>query len=33
MLDKVEHWLELCDDDLKAAKAMFKSKRRDLCAG
>ena len=26
MLDKVEYWLELCDDDLKAAKAMLKSK-------
>jgi len=25
MLDKVEYWLELCDDDLKAAKAMLKS--------
>ena len=25
MLDKVEYWLELCEDDLKAAKAMFKS--------
>ena len=26
MLNKVEYWLELCDDDLKAAKAMLKSK-------
>ena len=26
MLDKVEYWLELCDDDLKAAKAMLNSK-------
>ena len=26
MLDKVEYWLELCDDDLRAAKAMLKSK-------
>jgi len=26
MLDKVEYWLELCEDDLKAAKAMLKSK-------
>ncbi|MCL2285333.1 MAG: HEPN domain-containing protein [Firmicutes bacterium] len=25
MLDKVEYWLELCDDDVKAATAMFKS--------
>ena len=25
MLDKVEYWLELCEDDLKAAKAMLKS--------
>jgi len=25
MLDKVDYWLELCDDDLKAAKAMLKS--------
>ncbi|MCL2083594.1 MAG: HEPN domain-containing protein [Oscillospiraceae bacterium] len=26
MLDKVEYWLELCDDDLKAARAMLGSK-------
>ena len=26
MLDKVEYWLELCDDDVKAATAMLKSK-------
>jgi HEPN domain-containing protein len=26
MLDKVEYWLELCDDDLKAAKAMLRTK-------
>ena len=26
MFDKVEYWLELCDDDIKAAKAMLKSK-------
>ena len=26
MLDKVEYWLELCDDDVKAAKAMLKTK-------
>ena len=26
MFDKVEYWLELCDDDLKAAKAMYKTK-------
>ena len=26
MSDKVEYWLELCDDDLIAAKAMLKSK-------
>ena len=26
MLDKVEYWLELCDDDLKAAKAMLQTK-------
>ena len=26
MLDKVEYWLEICDDDLKAAKAMHNSK-------
>ena len=25
MLDKVEYWLELCDDDVKAATAMLKS--------
>jgi len=25
MIDKVEYWLELCDDDLNAAKAMLKS--------
>jgi len=25
MLDKVDYWLELCDDDLKAAKAMLKT--------
>jgi HEPN domain-containing protein len=25
MLDKVNYWLELCDDDLKAAKAMLKT--------
>jgi len=25
MLDKADYWLELCDDDLKAAKAMLKS--------
>jgi len=25
MLEKVEYWLELCDDDLKAAKAMLTS--------
>ena len=25
MLDKVDYWLELCDDDLRAAKAMLKS--------
>ena len=23
MLDKVEYWLELCDEDLKAAKVLF----------
>ena len=27
MFDKVEYWLELCDDDLEAAKAMLKSKK------
>ena len=26
MLDKVEYWLELCEDDLKAAKSLLKSK-------
>ncbi|MCL2088795.1 MAG: HEPN domain-containing protein [Oscillospiraceae bacterium] len=26
MLNKLEYWLELCDDDLRAAKAMFESK-------
>ena len=26
MLDKVEYWLELCEDDVKAASAMLKSK-------
>ncbi|MDR1735637.1 MAG: HEPN domain-containing protein [Oscillospiraceae bacterium] len=26
MPDKVEYWLELCDDDTKAAKAMLESK-------
>ena len=26
MFNKVEYWLELCEDDLKAAKAMFKTK-------
>ena len=26
MQDKVNYWLELCDDDLKAAKAMLESK-------
>ena len=26
MLNKVEYWLELCDDDVKAATAMLKSK-------
>jgi HEPN domain-containing protein len=26
MLNKVEYWIELCDDDVKAAKAMFESK-------
>ena len=26
MLDKVEYWLELCDDDVKAATDMLKSK-------
>ena len=25
MINKVEYWLELCDDDLNAAKAMLKS--------
>ena len=25
MLNKVEYWLELCEDDLKAAKAMHKT--------
>ena len=32
MLDKVEYWLELCDDDLRAAKAMLES-RNLLWAG
>ena len=27
MLDKVDYWLELCDDDIKAAKAMYESKQ------
>ena len=26
MLDKVEYWLDLCEDDLRAAKAMLDSK-------
>jgi HEPN domain-containing protein len=26
MLNQVEYWLELCDDDIKAANAMLKSK-------
>jgi HEPN domain-containing protein len=26
MIDKVNYWLELCDDDLRAATAMLKSK-------
>ena len=26
MFDKVEYWLELCDDDLRAAKNLFASK-------
>ena len=26
MFEKVEYWLELCNDDLKAAKAMLESK-------
>lgn len=26
MLDKVDYWLELCDDDIKAATAMLKSR-------
>ena len=27
MLDKVEYWLELCDDDLKTAKVLFDNKQ------
>jgi HEPN domain-containing protein len=26
MFDKLDYWLELCDDDLKAATALFESK-------
>ena len=26
MFNKVEYWLELCDDDLRAAKSMLKTK-------
>jgi HEPN domain-containing protein len=26
IFDKAEYWLGLCDDDMKAAKAMYKSK-------
>ena len=26
MFDKVEYWLELCDDDMKVAKNLFRSK-------
>ena len=26
MLDKVDYWLDLCDDDLRAAKSLFASK-------
>lgn len=26
MFDKVEYWLELCNDDLRAAKNLYKSK-------
>jgi len=27
MSEKVEYWLDLCDDDLETAKALFQSKR------
>ena len=27
MLDKVEYWLELCDDDMITAKALFEKER------
>ena len=26
MLNKADYWLELCDDDMKAARAMFETK-------